>query len=217
MKRVVKGAEPQLFKDWKALASEDWRPRYCDLRDPEKGALHDALLAEQGGVCCYCGRCVSRADSHIEHFRPQEAYDSNALDYGNLHASCIRETLPGLPLHCGHAKGGVFDEKAIIEPTDPDCERRFIYPPDGSIASAVKEDDSAAYMIQLLKLDLAILRDRRADALGKVFDPVFLETMSREELMDVVSAYRAPDASGSMTDFGHVIARHAERLLELGF
>lgn len=214
MKHVVKGAEPREFADWKALANDAWQPRYADLRDPEKAVLHDALLAEQGRVCCYCGRAVTRTDSHIEHFRPQESHDRLSLDYGNLHASCIRETKPGRPLHCGHAKGSGFDEGVAISPLDAGCERRFIYPADGSIAPTLREDAGAAYMIELLCLDLPFLRDRRSEALRRIFDAAFLETMHRSELETLMRACLEPDASGSVMDFGHAIARHAEQLLE---
>jgi uncharacterized protein (TIGR02646 family) len=214
MKRIIKGAEPQAFTDWKALASDDWQPRYGDLRDPEKRELHEALLMEQGQVCCYCGRSVTRMDSHVEHFRPQESYEGLSLSYENLHASCIRETKPGMPLHCGHAKGSAFVERTVISPLDLDCEHRFIYPSDGTIAPTNREDDSAMYMIQLLCLDLPYLRDRRAEALRRIFDTAFMETMHRSELETLLRAYSMPDTSGSVMDFGHVIARHAERLLE---
>lgn len=214
MKRVTKQAEPEAFADWKAKANEEWQPRYGDLQHPEKRALHSALLTEQGGVCCYCGRSISLADSHIEHFRPQEAREDLALDYGNLLASCIRETAPGAPLHCGHAKGSTFEEGLVISPQDVDCERRFIYSSqDGAIYPADKTDKSAIYMKELLKLDIGFLRDRRAEALKNVFDDEFVSSANEEELTRLANAYRTPDTAGRMTSFGHVLSRFAEQLL----
>lgn len=81
MKSITKGTEPSAFLAWKAKASDDWQPSYSILQKPEKQILHAALLAEQGGVCCYCGRSIALADSHIEHFRPQEARGDLALAY----------------------------------------------------------------------------------------------------------------------------------------
>jgi len=214
MKRVTKQAEPAVFTHWKAGANEAWQPVYGDLRNPEKRALHEALLSEQGHVCCYCGRTVSLADSHIEHFRPQETRKDLALAYENLHASCIRETSPGAPLHCGHAKGSALDEGLAISPLEADCEQRFIYSSrDGAIYPADRGDASAAYMVGLLKLDIRFLRDRRAEALMRVFDDEFVRSASDGELAQLARAFRTPDATGRMTSFGHVLSRFAEQLL----
>ena len=214
MKRVVKGAEPRAFADWKAKANEDWQPSYGTLQNPEKRALHEALLAEQEGVCCYCGRAISLADSHVEHFRPQETYEELALEYDNLHASCIRETEPGAPLHCGHAKGSDLDQAKSVSPLDLDCERRFMYSAqDGAVFPVDKNDESAVYMVGLLKLDVTFLRDRRAEALKSVFDNQFVSSATDDELIKLAEAYRRPDADGHLTGFGHVLSRYAEQLL----
>lgn len=79
MKGVSKIVEPAAFADWKAKANDEWQPSYDILQNPEKQILHESLLAEQGWVCCYCGRHISRLDSHIEHFRPQESREDLAL------------------------------------------------------------------------------------------------------------------------------------------
>jgi uncharacterized protein (TIGR02646 family) len=212
MKRVVKQAEPAGFTVWKSMANEDWQPSYADLRKPQKGALHEALIAEQAQVCCYCGRRISLKDSHIEHFRPQAAFEDLALDYGNLHASCNPET-PRHPLHCGHAKGNAFDKSRIISPQDAGCERRFIYTLTGAILAADAADASAAYMVRLLQLDINFLRGRRAAALESAFDDAFVESASAEELMQLAMAYRAPNENEQMDEFGHVLSRFAEQLL----
>ena len=214
MKSVIKSTEPVAFLDWKAQANDDWQPSYGALQNPEKCALHRALLTEQGGVCCYCGRLIVLADSHIEHFRPQEAHEDLALAYINLHASCIRETEPGAPLHCGHAKGNDFDEGSFISPLQIDCESRFIYSAqDGAIYPLDRGDESAAYMAKLLKLDVKFLRDRRAEALKAAFDDNFVRSASDEEIVKLAQAYRQPDAGGQFTGFGHVLSRYAEQLL----
>jgi uncharacterized protein (TIGR02646 family) len=214
MKHVRKAPEePAVFTAWKAKASADWQPAYENLQNPEKHTLHAALLAEQGYVCCYCGCAITQTDSHIEHFRPQESHADLALEYRNLHASCMRETHPGIPLHCGHAKGRDFDQDKAISPLDAHCEQRFIYALDGSIKPARDEDVAAHYMRELLKLDIAFLRNRRANVLQKIFDPDFLDSASREELQRLAQSFRQPDKNGRLTGFGHVVARFAEDLL----
>lgn len=214
MKCITKGASCPEFEAWKAKADDEWQPSYNNLQNPEKRKLHEALLLEQGGVCCYCGRAISLGDSHIEHFRPQEQREDLALDFANLHASCIRELVPGAPLHCGHAKANNFDEARAISPLEAGCEGRFIYSPqNGAIYPSERTDQSAAYMVELLQLDISFLRDRRAQALGRAFDDNFVASASNAELKELARVYRQPDASGRLTGFGHVLARYAEQLL----
>ncbi len=196
------------------MANADWHPTYAALQNPEKRDLHDALLAEQGYVCCYCGRSIDRDDSHIEHFRPQEGHDELALEYSNLFASCIRETKPGAPLHCGHAKGHDFDEKCALSPLEEGCEQRFLYiPGSGGISANDKTDSAAQYMIGLLDLDLKLLCNRRESVLKQVFDDAFVEGATNDELERLARAYRQRRTDGRLDGFGHVLARYAEQLL----
>jgi uncharacterized protein (TIGR02646 family) len=213
MRHIVKGPSPVGFEDWKALANETWQPTYEVLQNPQKRQLHQALLDEQGRVCCYCGRTISLSDSHIEHFRPQELRDDLALHFDNLFASCIRETEPGAPLHCGHAKGNDFDEARHISPLDPACERRFIYTLTGSILPNDADDAQATYMSGLLHLDIDFLRNRRLEALTRAFDEDFIGSATDDELEALSNAFRQRDDAGNLESFGHVLSRYADQLL----
>lgn len=213
MKHVMKGASAPEFEAWKALANPDWTPTYKDLQNPQKRALHVSLLKEQGWVCCYCGRSIAQQDSHIEHFRPQEHYPDLALIYANLHASCIRETEPGRPLHCGHAKGADFDEVLQTSPLDPQCEERFLYTLDGSILARDAADAQAGYMVELLQLDISFLRNRREEEVNRVFDPEFLATVTADELRLLRDEFRRRDEAGRAQSFGHMLARFSEQRL----
>lgn len=213
MRHYPKGPQSAALEEWKALANEDWQPTYDDLQNPQKRRLHQSLLDEQGRACCYCGRTISLTDSHIEHFRPQELRDDLALSYENLFASCIRETAPGAPLHCGHAKGNDFDEAGHISPLDPTCERRFLYTLTGSILPSNQGDAQANYMNSLLRLDIDFLRNRRLEVLTSAFDEGFIGSATDDELEALAIAFRQRDADGSLESFGHVLARYAEQLL----
>lgn len=213
MKHIIKGAAPAIFDAWKAMANEDWVPTYGGLQNPQKLALQKALLAEQGGVCCYCGRSVSESDSHIEHFRPQTAHEDLSLEYSNLFASCIRETSPGTPLHCGHAKGEECDEMRLISPLDPSCEERFLYTLVGEISPRDPTDERAKYMRELVKLDIPFLRNRREEVLRRTFDPSFIDTATENELKTLRDAFLNRDVDGRLQSFGHVLARYAAQCL----
>jgi uncharacterized protein (TIGR02646 family) len=209
MRRVIKGEEPVAFTSWKELESEEWKPAYANLQNPQKQELHASLLREQGRTCCYCGREIDLDTSHIEHFRPQHPYIALSLDYENLFASCIRETDPGSPLHCGHLKGNWFDEQSYISPLDQDCELQFSYTLDGQIIS---QTPAASTMIDVLGLGKTFLGARRNDALAGVFDDQFLTTVSIQDLRKIVVAFREQHG-GDFTPLFHVIARYAEQLI----
>jgi len=209
MKYVKKGEAPGSFKQWLAKENDDWKPTYKGLQNPEKEQLHQALMKEQGGVCCYCGCRIEQQNSHVEHFHPQEHYPALALEYTNLHVSCIRERKPGAPLHCGHAKGDDFDQVQAISPTNPDCEQMVRYTLDGKI---IPENDQAAYMCCLLELGIVPLNSRRAAVLAGVFDKDFLVNATHEELMRLREGYRQLDEEDRLPDFGHVVVRYAEQL-----
>ncbi|SDH61157.1 retron system putative HNH endonuclease [Paraburkholderia phenazinium] len=213
MRFVAKDREPDSLAAWKEQVNEEWTPSYPDLQNPEKRDVHLALLTEQGGTCCYCGRRISLEESHIEHFVPQEASEDLALEYRNLHASCIRALTPRLPLHCGHAKGQHLDLKRSISPLDPAYEHRFRYALDGGLLPANEADENARYMIDLLKLDIAALRNRREAILAGMFDNEFLASATDEDLEKIRETYRTRDGDRNFQDFAHVIARFAEQLM----
>ena len=212
MKRVIKGTEPASFTTWKATANDDWSPTYSNLQNPQKRDLHTSLLQEQGYFCCYCGREIDAANSHIEHFKPQEQYEELALEYQNLHASCLRETKPGNPLHCGHRKGNWFDDAQHISPMDEQCELRFRYLRTGEIQPTVSTDLPATKMIEVLALDIAYLNNRRQNTIRLLFDDEFITQASEEELTYLVAAIRSTDIR-DQKPFDHIIARYAEQLL----
>lgn len=210
MKRVIKGTEPASLIQWKALANEEWTPSYSILRNPEKQAVHQSLLHEQGNVCCYCGNTITLSTSHIEHFRPQCDFEDLDLEYSNLHASCQGETEDPKPAHCGHNKGSKFAEQHI-SPLEPDCESRFRFTLLGHIESTTA-DVPANNMIDMLALDISFLNNRRKEKLLGIFDDDFLADFSPDELTVIIQRHRYPE-SGEHDAFDHVIARYAEQLL----
>jgi len=68
-------------------------------------------------------------------------------------------------------------------------------------------------MLDLLKLDIPALKNRRAEVLRIFSSPDFLETVSSEELEKLEQAYRRPNGQGKMLPFAHVLARYAQQLL----
>ena len=69
------------------------------------------------------------------------------------------------------------------------------------------------YMVNLLRLDVAFLRDRRHEVVSRVFDAKFLATATLQELETLRDFFRARGAQGNAQSFGHVLARFAEQRL----
>lgn len=168
MKRIRKAPEPADFSAWKAKLKglRGW----SRLRPPLKQKVHEALLNEQGFICCYCEASVTKDDSHIEHFRPRTTFRKLQLDYDNLHCSCQREPLAGEPHHCGYAKQDWFDEMLLVSPVAHDCEDRFKFTGNGVITPRRGNDAGAKATIRKLCLDLPKLRALRAAAVEPLCD-----------------------------------------------
>lgn len=180
MKCINKQNEPPSFSNWKALDDENWQPTYGNLSNPEKKELKNALLEEQGYICCYCNRQISGEDSHIEHFKPQSDYQELALDYNNLHASCLKEQSKSTPKHCGVAKDNWFDGGVTISPLDVICEQKFRYTDDGHISPLNDPDRNTQIFIDKLNLDDAILIQKRKEAIAGWLDVDLIQASNAE-------------------------------------
>ena len=213
MKHVRKEGEPGMFREWKALAREEWQPTWRDLQAPEKPDLHEALIQEQGAVCCYCGRRITRAGSHIEHFRPRTAYPDRALDYSNLLASCQRNEGRSVPWVCGRAKDDWFDEDSYVDPQEPSCEQRFRFRSQGNV-EVQPDDDPAATMVRKLNLNEPFLNELRREILEGAFPNEVLDVEDDAGLTTIADVYGRADEHGRVPDMGHVVRRWLEDFLK---
>jgi uncharacterized protein (TIGR02646 family) len=197
MKYIEKQVEPPLFTDWKALANDNWQPTYDDLSGNEKKAVKQALMAEQGYICCYCERQLIDNDSHIEHFKPQSDPSVDPLDYSNLLCSCQDQLEKGEPRHCGNLKEDWFDSELLISPLYPECEKRFTFSGIGNIEPTATEDLAASETIKKLGLNIPKLRDMRS----KVLEPFLDDSLSEKEIGKFVTGYLQKDDNGQYGEF----------------
>ena len=216
MIRIFKRQEPEFFLNWKnRLKVRTQKPSYADLSDFKnkeiKEELHEALLEEQGGLCCYCGRKVMLENSHIEHFRPQSRYPDCSVIYENLHTSCIRSPHKGSIRYCGHFKDDKFDENLCISPLETDCEKRFLYTFEGEIQPRDEHDKNASYMIEILNLNAPPLVGRRKDLLRQTLPPEFFDNTSPEMLQNLRTAYQERDSCGHYMEFRQVLSRYIDQ------
>lgn len=222
MKYIQKSKEPSSFTAWKALKNENWTPAYDDLRGREKTDLHDALLVDQGYICCYCGVQVSQENSHIEHLPAQSFFkpdSSDAINYQHLLASCgiadkwlkekyqkewtkeKFENLLSCSERCGIKRG---NKPILISPLQPDCEAFFAYDiSNGAIESKGNSDQQNAALatIATLNLDAQKLRNLRKAAIDTAI--LLIEELTEEE---IVRLFKGKNQRGELIPFCFAIA-----------
>lgn len=209
MKYIKKGEEPESFKAWKALAKTTPNWGYSYLQNPEKRELHDALLREQGYICCYCGMRITRESSHIEHLIPQSTPDPDlSVEYTNLLASCQREREPRKPIHCGVAKEDWYDENLMVSPLKQNCSDFFIYTDDGQILDTdIPEKKAAATAtIDRLCINIPKLTAMREEVIKNLLADIDIDELTDEERQKLVQGFEQPDANGQYEEFWGAIA-----------
>ena len=197
MKHIRKQGEPLAFANWKARANANWQPSYGVLPSTTKQAVKDGLMREQGWICCYCERRLTDSDSHIEHFKPQNAPAVDPLDFGNMLCSCQKQLERREPLHCGHLKGDWFDPNLLVSPLDPGCECKFRFSHDGNMEPMVDGDQAATETISRLGLNIQKLRAFRAD----VIEPFLDKDLTDKEIKTLVSSHLGKNSSGQFGEF----------------
>lgn len=196
MKYIDKRNEPPEMLVWKAQACDDWRPTWAGLANPERTKLREALLAEQGYICCYCqSRIKDNTDSHIEHFKPRSAFPAEQLNYYNLLASCANRQ------HCESKKTDWYDPTSMISPLESDCEAQFSYTSRGMIRASetAARKNAAEAMISKLKLNCDSLTRRRRDAIDGIL-PV-LETIGAADISKLIRNFSAKNGDGQFEPF----------------
>jgi uncharacterized protein (TIGR02646 family) len=202
---IVRSAEPSAFTTWKALGSPDWQPSWDNFQRPEKTEVLEALLRDQGFVCCYCEQRVdARGGSHIEHLQSRHAAPLLALEFSNLLASCQGD-LPRTPAHCGHLKGYTALE---VQPLMADCREFFIFDSAGGIRPS---DDPARTLaarraIETLGLDIQKLTASRRAAIDGALT-LFEEGASDEEIRQLIDFIDSRNAEGQHTPFASAVVQ----------
>ncbi len=166
MRHIRKDRKPVAFIQWKTQGDANWNPGWKDFDGrPIKQVVKQALLDEQGYLCCYCEVRTDQGTGHIEHLAPRHTHPDLQLAYENL-LYCCGETPKGQPTTCGHARRP--DDPVPVSPLQPDCESRFLYTELGEMLPRNEEDFDARETVRILKLNEKLLRDVRAEVYQEV-------------------------------------------------
>ncbi len=179
MKYINKGNEPKQFTEWKGRANNNRKRSYKNLGNPEKSIVKQALMEEQGYICCYCEQELIKTESHIEHFLPQTSYPEKDIDFSNMLCSCQNQIKKGEPRHCGNLKA---DKELAISPLDKNCEQDFKYTYDGYIEAV---DEKTKTTIETLGLNIDKLNALRKE----VIEPFIDDSLTEDDLRKFVFEY----------------------------
>ncbi len=207
MKYINKSQEPEDFTKWKNQSNEDWQATWKNFQKPEKPLVHKSLLEEQGFICCYCGKKITKDTSHIEHLKPRNQYPDLALEYGNVLASCEidREEPPPIPVHCGHKKDDWYNKTLMVSPLDSNCADFFRYTEDGQILATQDSNKQAAAQETITRLALNIdkLRRGRKKAIEDILD--IIDVLNDDEKIKLIDGFSKPNVNGEYAEFCIVI------------
>jgi len=159
MKNITKGTEPRSLVEHRCQTAADF-DNFSD-----KQGLRDALVQEQGFVCCYCmGRIMPDAlKMKVEHWHCQDMHPTEQLDYSNLLGACNggMGQAPRLQ-HCDTKKGS---QLLSLNPANPAhrVEQTLRYLGDGTLKSTDPTFDIELNTV--LNLNLSQLKLNRVGAL----------------------------------------------------
>ena len=193
MKKVNRKEEPDFWKKYKKIHSKEC---YADLKKSVQGNIlrrdmRDFLLRSQYGLCAYCCRRINLDNSLIEHIKPQVAYPKETMNYGNLIASCKNE---GENATCGVKKADLYDEKFFVSPLEDDCEKEFVFYPNGQIAGVGMRGEYTCKLLNLNAYELQRARMAQYKACASFQD---------EEM--IYMYFLTPDENGNLAAYSDMI------------
>jgi len=157
VKYIQKSKSPEKFENWKENACSDWQPCWDNFQNPEKEKVKEALLIEQGYICCYCGmRIQNDSSTEIEHIKPRKecigSEEYKALAFDNFLASCNGSKKDPKPreVHCNNARG---DQFLAVNPLTVGCEDKFAYTLDGKVIASNDDADIRSLIDTVLRLN----------------------------------------------------------------
>ncbi len=197
MKRIIKGSEPPCLLQYRQIDGANY-----DGYSPKK-SLKEALLTEQGYICCYCMRRISIDNMEIEHWQPQSKYPELQINYKNLLASCSGNRGSQKDnQHCNPRKG---DVEIIINPADvsKNCENYIRYSSTGKIFS---DDETINHELnEILNLNYQTLIENRKIAFHTVINALNRKfpnkTWSKEAIKKMLEKLTTKDKEGKYSPY----------------
>ena len=85
MRKIEKQSEPEVIIEYKNKQTEaNLAINYEDFKED----LKNALLEEQGYICCYCTQRIEYSTMKVEHFKSRNKHPKLKAEYSNLLGAC---------------------------------------------------------------------------------------------------------------------------------
>jgi len=208
MKHITKGLEPH------SLTHHRLQPHANYDNYSAKEDLRDALLAEQGCICCYCMRRIRADDVKIEHWACQDNHPAQQLDYQNLLAAC--DGGEGAAGHLHHCDTHKANTDITVHPADPthNCELFIKYQANGDVYSddpQIDHDLDETLNLNLQRISVnraAVLEGAIAGLRKKRPDGDWTKAFLQAELNNWIAGAQVPEYCGIVTYYlGKKIAK----------
>ncbi|MBW4622133.1 MAG: TIGR02646 family protein [Cyanosarcina radialis HA8281-LM2] len=194
MKRIFKSPSPKELTQWLKSQQKITQGKNCSYKDDLgtdiKAIVKQCLLEDQGYLCCYTGIRIDRAQSHIEHFKPQSRFFENHedVDYNNLFAAFPGSDYEKKHGSCpfgAHARRDWYDEDQFISPLSSHCESAFHFNLNGEI-QASPNNTAAKTTIDRLNLAHASLTEMRQQAIESLLFESEIGLKQAENLLEKI-------------------------------
>ena len=199
MKLIIKGTEPLA---WKIYCTT---PGVAFSAIPE---LKEALLQEQGHLCCYCLSRIDETKMKVEHWKPRKTYPELILDYSNLMAACEGNFCG--EQHCDTLKG---HSELVINPTDKKNNVESIIKYRWSTAAIEVNPVYQKDVYEIINLNHPILRANRKKALVALEAFIKKGKHTEAEYTRLLEKFRNRDASGKFNPHCMILIKFLEKKL----
>jgi uncharacterized protein (TIGR02646 family) len=211
MRNIIKGAEPKSLEVHRCSEHAD----YGNLPTMTLDEIRRHLVAEQGGICCYCMERIIPDGSlmKIEHWLSQDDNPDHDLDYKNMLGACNGVTDTNILnqrgklqvkrlTHCDTARGSTQLSRNPANLTD-NVEKLIHYLADGTIFSY---DERFQHDIcKTLNLNHEIIKEnRKAVLIGFIKYFKKGKSLSKTDLKKYIDQWNVPE-NGQFKQYCQVI------------
>jgi uncharacterized protein (TIGR02646 family) len=199
MKFIHKGKEPKAWKDYRETEGAAFRAI---------NELQNALLEDQGYLCCYCMSQINKENMKVEHWKPRR-YTSFIFDFDNLFAACKGNFCTDK--HCDTKKD---EDEIIIHPADlvNNCETIIGY----SLATG-KITYPIAYkrdIETILNLNNKVLISNRLAALSAVMSVLNIKNFNKAFIQKQIIKFENTNAEGKFEPYCQIVLKLLHKRLK---
>ncbi len=199
MKFITKGTEPVEWKAYKTTEGVEFRAI---------DELQNALLQEQGYLCCYCMSRISKEKMKVEHWKPRR-YTASIFDFDNLFAACEGNFCTDK--HCDTKKDY---HEITIHPADTknNCENIIDY---GLASGKLTYPEAYKADIEtLLNLNNKVLISNRLAVLGAVQKVLTAKKYKKTEIQKLILKFSTKDKSGKFQAYCQIVLKLLHKKLK---